>query len=446
MITIGNPYIFEDGKFAVLKAPITISDDTANKYISLQKSFLHVHWRVNDNYPPVEWQRDDSGLWFAVPLDYKNYLYAERADAFVVALIWYAMVTESDIESLAPISSRLAFSIQYLLIPSLMKKEKGYAKRIKLIAPVSECETNTATGVGTGMSCGVDSLYTLKLFTSKDVPDDYRLTHLAYFNMGAIFHPDRDSKKEYSLREFYEMTDKMSEEKLENAKAVGDLAGLPVLYIKSNMDSDYYRGAYGDTGVYRNCACVLALSKLFGKYYCSSAGWPEYFNLNLDQGSEHYESLLCTCFSTENTQFILSDYASRLEKTMALADDKIAQSYLDVCFRFNNCCECAKCYRTLLTLDALGKVDEFSQAFDVLKFKQGRDNAYAWLLRTKDGDYMDDNAVFAKDIYGYIERQNILIPKRSYKLYRRWKFKQLPLWDHLRNLKQTIMAIISKCR
>lgn len=439
MIKIGKPYIYEDGNYAVLKAPISISEDTAKKYVSLQMSFLHVHWRVNDNYPPVEWQRDDSGLWFAVPAAYKGYLYAEKADSFVVAMIWYAMVTESDIESIAPISKQLAFSIQHLLIPSLMKKEKGFSRQIKLIAPVSEDRTKEANGVGTGMSCGVDSLYTLKLYNNEDVPHDYRLTHLAYFNMGAIFHPDRDSKKAYSLKEFYEITDKMSEEKLANAKAVGDMAGLPVLYIKSNMDSDYYRGAYGDTGVYRNCACVLALSKLFGKYYCSSAGWPEYFNLNLDQGSEHYESLLCTCFSTESTQFILSDYASRLEKTMTLADDKIAQSYLDVCFRFNNCCECAKCYRTLLTLDAIGKVDKFSKVFDVMKFKRGREGAYAWLLRMKDGDNMDDNAVFAKDIYEYIMSQHIPIPKRSYKLYRRWKFKQTLLWHCLSKLKQFVM-------
>ena len=26
-----------------------------------------MNWRTSDNYPPIEWQDDDSGLWFAVP-------------------------------------------------------------------------------------------------------------------------------------------------------------------------------------------------------------------------------------------------------------------------------------------------------------------------------------------------------------------------------------------
>lgn len=424
MITIGKPYICEDGEYAYLKAPIRITEDTSKAYMALQDTFKHVHWRLYENYPPEEWQSDDCGLWFAVPKEYKPYLCDNRGDAFVVALIWYAMVTGSDIKSEVSVSSQLAFSIQHLLIPALMKEEKGYSRRINLI-----CETTTDTypnnvGVGTGMSCGVDSLYTLKKYRDTGIPEPYRLTHLAYFNMGAIFHPDRASKKVYSMKEFYETTDRMSEEKCQNAREVAKMSNLPLLYIKSNMDSDYYRGAYGDTGVYRNCACVLAMQKLFGKYYCSSAGWPEYFNLNLDQGSEHYESLLCNAFTTENTQFILSDYASRLEKTVALADDPIAQRYLDVCFRFNSCGECSKCYRTLLTLDIIGKVDLFKNVFDVRKFMQERDKAYAWLLKTKDGKMSDDNVVFAVDIYNYAMAQGIEIPQSAYELYFKKNSKQ----------------------
>lgn len=387
--------------------------------MSLKDSFKHVHWRLNEDYPPKEWEKDNSGLWFAVPKEYKQYLSEDRADAFVVALIWYAMVTESDIVSIAPISNQMFFSIQQQLVPALMKEEKGYKKQIRIKSPTIESKYEGVCGVGTGMSCGVDSLYTLKLYSDPNIPVSYRLTHLAYFNMGAIFHPDRLSNKTYSIKEFYETTDAMSEEKRKNASQVADLVHIPLLYIKSNMDCDYYRGAYGDTGVYRNCSCVLALEKLFGKYYCSSAGWPEYFNLNLDQGSEHYESLLCASFSTENTQFILSDYASRLEKTIALADDKITQDYLDVCFRFNSCGECSKCYRTLITLDLLGKVDGYHKVFDVNKFKRERNKAYAWLLQTKNGDMKDDNVVFAVDIYDYAKKHCISIPKVAY-VYKNW--------------------------
>ena len=70
------------------------------------------------------------------------------------------------------------------------------------------------------MSCGVDSFYSLQEYSREDIPVTYRLTHLTYFNMGAIFHPNREEEKEYSLREFYDTTDRMSEEKRENAQQV----------------------------------------------------------------------------------------------------------------------------------------------------------------------------------------------------------------------------------
>lgn len=444
MITIGKPYIYEDGEYAYLKAPIRITKDTSKAYMALQDTFKRVHWRLYENYPPVEWQSDDSGLWFAVPKEYEPYLCADRGDAFVVALIWYAMVTGSDIKSEVSVSSQLAFSIQHLLIPALMKEEKGYSRHINLI-----CETTTDiysnnVGVGTGMSCGVDSLYTMQLYSNDNMPSEYKLTHLAYFNMGAIFHPDRATKIVYSMKEFYETTDRMSELKRENAQQVANLAHLPLLYIKSNMDSDYFRGAYGDTAVYRNCACVLALSKLFGKYYCSSAGWPEYFNLNLDQGSEHYESLLCTAFSTENTQFILSDYDSRLYKTIALADNEMAQMYLDVCFRFNSCGTCAKCYRTLVTLDVIGKLDNFKSVFDVEKFRQNRVDAYAWLLRTKDGNINDDNVVFAIDIFNYAMSHNFEIPREAFGKYYEWKNRNTIFGKLKSSVKKVARHLLSK--
>ena len=191
----------------------------------------------------------------------------------------------------------------------------------------------------------------MQKYTQETVQESFRLTHLCYFNMGAIFHPNTEKNTKYGIEEFYALTDAMSAEKCQNAQAVADGQGLPLIYIESNLDKDFYRGAYGYTGVYRNCAMVLALQGLFSKYYCSSAGWPEFFDLSLTEGSEHYETMLCEAFSTESLRFIISDYATRLEKTEALCDYAPAQEYLDVCFNFRSCGHCAKCYRTLITLD-----------------------------------------------------------------------------------------------
>lgn len=426
MIKIGKPYVYDDGNYAYLKASIKISDDTAKAYMSLQTTFKKVHWRLYENYPPVEWEQEDEGLWFAVPIEYKEYLCAERGDAFVVAMLWYAMVTGSDIESEAPISEKMAFGIKYHLVPALMKEEKGYYHQIKLQAETTDKPYPNICAVGTGMSCGVDSMYSLDIYSQPDVPHKYRLTHLTYFNMGAIFHPDRATKKVYSMKEFYEITDKMSEEKLLNAQKVAEISNLPILYVKSNLDSDYYRGAYGDTGVYRNCACVLAVEGLFGKYYCSSGG-ANYFELSLDKASEYYETLLVSALSTESTEFILSDFATRLEKMVTISSDKVSKKYLDVCFRFNSCGECSKCLRTLLSLDVLNKLDDFSEVFDIQKYKSNRTKAFLWMLQTKDKE--GDESLFAKSIYDYMIRHNYQIPSEAVSQYeqmkRKTKYKQL---------------------
>ena len=79
--------------------------------------------------------------------------------------------------------------------------------------------------------------------------------------------------------------------------------------------------------------------------------------------------MLLQCLSTESLQFILSDYATRIEKTKVIADDPIANKFLDVCFCFNNCGKCSKCRRTLVTLDILGKVDNFKESFNIEDFK-----------------------------------------------------------------------------
>lgn len=438
MIRIETPFVYDDGINAFLKARIRISSDTSAAYLAASKVIKKVHWRTTENYPPEEWQNDDSGLWFAVPIEYKDFLCVGQSDAFVVAMLWYAMITGSDIESVAPMSEKMVFHISRYLIPALCTGENGY-RRIKILGPTTDKPYYNIGGVGTGMSCGVDSFYTLHEYTREDTPEKYRLTHLSYFNMGAIFHPNRDENKEYSLKEFYETTDRMSEEKRENARQVAERVGMPLVYVKSNLDSDYYRGAYGHTGVYRNCAMALSLQGLFSIYYNSSGGWPGYFDLSLTEGSQHYEALLCTCLSTESLSFILSDYVTRAEKTIAIADDKTAQKYLDVCFCFNSCGRCSKCIRTLVTLDIIGKVDQFGEIFDIKDFKQRRAEAYFEIMKTKDGDTKEDNAVFAKDLYR-MAREKGLIPDQSFYLYGKYLRKK-----RLSSIKRKIKRTVSRC-
>lgn len=419
MISIGKPFVYTDGEFAFLKAKVTVSEETSALYLKASKVIKKVHWRTSEDYPPIVWQNDNSGLWFAVPKEYKSFLCFERSDAFVVAMLWYAMITGSDIGFQAPMSEQMCFNIQSCLIPALCTKENGY-RRIKLIGPTTNCPYKNFHAIGTGMSCGVDSLYTLHKYSQADVPAHFKLTHLTYYNMGAIFHPNRSEKKEYSLKDFYSRTDKMSEEKCNNARQVADLSKMPLVYVKSNLDSDYYRGAYGHTGVYRNCAMTLALQGLFSLYYCSSGG-SNRFEFCLTEGSQRYEVVLCNCLSTESLKFQVSDHATRIEKMLTIADDYVSKHFLDVCFCFNSCGKCSKCKRTMLTLDILGKLDEYREVFDVDSFKRRRNEIYAWMLETKDGDENSDDSPFAKANYALAVERGVIIPQDAFRLLRKHK-------------------------
>lgn len=258
MITLGKPFVVRRGEESFLKAKIDISKDTVKKYMALKDSLPKTHWRFYENYPPASW-KEDGCLWFSVNSEYEKFFCIDRSDAFVVAMLWYAMMTESDIQFQTPISEKLYFGITSLLIPAVCKNRR----KIALIGSTINNSISSENAVATGMSCGVDSLYSLQKYSSSDIPESFRLTNLTYFNMGVIFHPNTAINKKYSIKEFYSETDRMSLEKLQNALEVAKKHNLPLVYIASNLDKDYYRGAYGYTGVYRNCAMVLSLQGLF---------------------------------------------------------------------------------------------------------------------------------------------------------------------------------------
>lgn len=125
---------------------------------------------------------------------------------------------------------------------------------------------------------------------------------------------------------------------------------------------------------------------------------------------------MCDFLSSDSINFIMSEELLRFEKTKALADYKIAQKYLDVCFQFNNCGKCLKCLRTLVTLDILNALDNFRECFDIDSFKHNRVDAYFWLLRTADKNSLEDNAIYATDLLERAKKQKV-IPVKSYVLY-----------------------------
>jgi hypothetical protein len=103
---------------------------------------------------------------------------------------------------------------------------------------------------------------------------------------------------------------------------------------------------------------------------------------------------------------IITDGAeyTRTRKTELIADYKPAHEMLNVCVNHwgnrdsvTNCGFCSKCLRTLICLEALGKLDDFSKVFDINAYRKISYKYKCELVDKYDSDiFMKDNVDFAK--------------------------------------------------
>ena len=131
-------------------------------------------------------------VWFEVEPQFEKYLCYERGDAFVVAILNYAMRHGHDMESKAPIGEDLYYQLTTDLIPALANNSK-VMHHTKLIAEVDSSVLPNAGAVGTGISCGVDSFHALAVESQTKFPK-HNLTHLAFNNVGSHGEGERAKK------------------------------------------------------------------------------------------------------------------------------------------------------------------------------------------------------------------------------------------------------------
>lgn len=362
MIRIGKPQVETDSGGAILLAPVLIDEPTARNYVAKTATLTNCAWLTAVDYPPAAWRKTGYELWFRVPTEYGEGLCTERSDAFVVAMLWYAMLTGSDIEFEVPMSRRLYEGLTEKLLPTLAEKGAG---RIRLLGPVSDAVQPCAGAVGTGMSCGVDSFYTMMTHGA----DSQRpLTHLTYYAAGLhIPFGSADVEKTYAA------LGRVGAENIRKAAAVAAASGLSFVPVETNLDRDFYRGGVAYTAMYRYLACTLALGRLFGTYISSSSGHGGDLGAELIGPTQNYERLICGSCRTETLDYVNSDEVSRMEKLKAIADNPLFHRYASVCFNDCACGECIGCWKTMFPLDILGKLDRFGDVFDLPRYYAHRE-------------------------------------------------------------------------
>lgn len=300
---------------------------------------------------------EDTVLWFSVKREYAPCLVTDRADAFTAALLTVAMREGRDIVCAAPVTRRLLYQLNRLLIPIMASNMEEY-RPIQIHAEAAGAE-DCASAVGTGWTGGVDSLFTVTEDLRGENPA-YRLTHLIIASNGAIVGDDPSD------------TLKKMGEKAE--RGIIPELGLDLLCIDSNLRAALQE-SFRATVPIRHAAVILALQGLFKAYFVSSTF--VHTSLHFDPESmETYEFAVLLCLGTDRTAFYSTGCAfTRLGKLKRLSESSLARRYLHPCIYAlrDNCGSCGKCVRTQLELYALGQLDAFSTVFDVEQFSEKRD-------------------------------------------------------------------------
>lgn len=401
MIIIEKIEIEKNEKCTFLKARIQLGDTTvsawknATKLIDKRIAFRYKSSYLTDNH---------FDLWYSVDHKYEEILCTERCDAFVVALLYFAVLTGEDIKSSVPITDTLMYQLTFNIIPLLCENR---IDPIKIIADTASSVESQEKAVGTGVSCGIDSFATIQM-NMNIRPESYSLTHLSVFNTGSLNFDGYG--EDVTLETWRDETLKQFDELIERGKKIADKLGLQFISVDSNI-SDVYQGAFLFSHTYRNCSAVLATQKLWNVYYYSSSGKPISLNVDVLKGVEAYDILLLPNLSTKKLTFYSAGVTyQRLKKTEMVSKNTLFHKYLNVC-SYNskiNCGKCDKCMRTLVGLDVLNKKELFGSVFEDMNFYEYKKNrAFARILASKKSDCFDF------EIKEYMKKRKMKFPFKS---------------------------------
>lgn len=334
-------------------------------------------------------------LWFSTTKEYGKYLCHERGDAFLVAMLLYAVNHNEDITLEVPVSERLYYTLSRHFTQALTTLFPG-SRKVKIICDIASTPLSSENAVGTGLSCGIDSFCTVTEHMDEACPPNYRLTHLTFFNVGA----SGDYGGDYARELFHKRIDAV--------KPCADELGLPLVTLDSNI-SEILDMNFVPSHTYRNVAGVLALQKLFSIYYYSSSSPVKQFHFDASAAG-NYETYLLDMLSSDNVKFYSTgEIYSRVEKTAIVATNPLSYKYLNVCVAAEtNCSRCHKCQRTLTALDVLGKLELYNRVFDISDYQERKGKYFGTVMSENTSNH------FNEEIYAEMRRTKFSPPTSAY--------------------------------
>lgn len=322
-------------------------------------------------------------MWIALENKNADMFTDDVYDAFAPFILYLGMYYHQDVHIEGKISPRLYHNIIHYLM-KIFDNFSKYNKPIKFtVDGFKKTKKGPGNLIGTGISCGVDSLTTIyDNFIETDDPD-FKVNSLFVMNCG-----DNGPFEEKKTREIWL-------KRAELDKKAADELGLPMYLIDSNLHSFSFPLKTGHNGlVYVTKYCIaMALQKYIKRYLTASCtsydSCSEYSLFERDIDIAYYcETYMPHLVSTERFETVIDGCQyERSDKIKKICDWDIAKKYLNVCLEPNddmsNCSKCQKCARTLLVLETLGKLDNYQDIFDLDVYRKNRS---FWLNQHLQGD------------------------------------------------------------
>lgn len=281
-----------------------------------------------------------------------KFFVTDRADGILIGLLNYAMRKNHNIRCYLPISEDLYYNLTSILIPNLVKANQELHE-ILIDCPVISKPLEGFVA-GTGISCGVDSLYAL-LSAQQSSLDKFKVTHLLCNNVGQ--HGEGEKAK------------KLYEKRIHRSRAFANEFSYELVECNTNLQELFPQNHF-QSHTYTNLFPIISLGNLFRIYYYASSGF-RYNEITLSsQAPGAYEPILLPILSYSGVNIYSGGVnVSRMDKLRAIINYTPSYKYLNVCFNENeNCGICEKCVRTITALYALGELDKYNSVFNVSYF------------------------------------------------------------------------------
>ncbi|MEM8773250.1 MAG: hypothetical protein AAGD92_16535 [Pseudomonadota bacterium] len=310
---------------------------------------------------PVEWNGGKDRIWFRCDKKFAP-MASPRSDAFLLAMLIPAMYRGEDLHVEGDVSPKLLVTTRgdFQEICRLSMHE---LKRISVYADSISVKASLADGVMASFSGGIDSYCTIIDYFAHPPCAEFKITHLAFNNLNG--HGKKGGP--------------VFDQRRRDVMVCAERLGLPVISFASNIEDFFPPGRYAHSHPVRHQAAAMTLQRGIGRFLFSSGLYFTDVRVRPNRSMNFAECLLTSFMSTESFEMmVVGNQYTRVQKTLKIGEYEPSHDTLDVCVTpfqrraARNCGKCAKCVRTLLTLDIAGYLPAFERNFDMPQYRSAR--------------------------------------------------------------------------